>query len=561
MHAQARIEPQPTPPPSGWGPVLALALGLFVVRMAYLFLLCPYELIGDEAHYWEWSRRLALSYYTKGPGISWTIWLGTHLLGVSEGGVRWPAAVASLVSTLAVAAIANDVTRGQKRVAFLAALAFNLVPGFQVTSVLMTIDGPYVACWLLAAWCGLRIWIALERGESGGAWWPLLGAALGAGFLYKYTILLMLPGLIAFALLRRGRFARGPVLLGAGAALMVAIAAASPVIIWNVRENWPTVRHLLGHLKLESGDMTGRPRPPYSPLWPVEFLGAQVGMVGPFTLLLMGAAAGWAWRRREAEPQAWDRRLLLICIAAPVILFYVVLSFFVEAEGNWAIAGYTTLLVLLAEFVADEVERRKAMLATWLVLPAPRPKRGFLGSRPETLGQVAWHWMIGYGLAVALGLHFLPFVANIPGAERVPQIRQVLGRLGGFAAEAARVDAIRKELRDRTGLEPIIAADLYHTASRLAFYLPGRPVVRCAGHLMGNRPTAYDYFDDTRWDDPALLGRPAVLAGGREEQWTAALDWERLTQSTAAPPVTERSQVLWEASGFRGVLSKRVAPR
>ena len=33
----------------------------------------PFDLAPDEAHYWEWSRRLDYGYYSKGPAIAWTI--------------------------------------------------------------------------------------------------------------------------------------------------------------------------------------------------------------------------------------------------------------------------------------------------------------------------------------------------------------------------------------------------------------------------------------------------------------------------------------------------------
>ena len=57
---------------------LALALGLFAMRMAYLAWACPYTLIEDEAQYWEWSRRIDWSYYSKGPGIAWAIGAAAH---------------------------------------------------------------------------------------------------------------------------------------------------------------------------------------------------------------------------------------------------------------------------------------------------------------------------------------------------------------------------------------------------------------------------------------------------------------------------------------------------
>ena len=56
-------------------------LGAFVLRAVYLRWLCPYDLVEDEAHYWLWSRFLDWSYYSKGPGVAWVIWLATRILG------------------------------------------------------------------------------------------------------------------------------------------------------------------------------------------------------------------------------------------------------------------------------------------------------------------------------------------------------------------------------------------------------------------------------------------------------------------------------------------------
>src|SRR4030065_537893 len=53
------------------------------------------DLSPDEAHYWEWSRRLDLSYYSKGPLIAYLIFLSTSLLGDNVLGVRIPAVLLS----------------------------------------------------------------------------------------------------------------------------------------------------------------------------------------------------------------------------------------------------------------------------------------------------------------------------------------------------------------------------------------------------------------------------------------------------------------------------------
>ena len=71
------------------------------LRLGYLLILlllcarCAYlaggriELSEDEAYQWQWSKHLALSYYSKPPLIAYTQWLGTALWGDTAFGVRF----------------------------------------------------------------------------------------------------------------------------------------------------------------------------------------------------------------------------------------------------------------------------------------------------------------------------------------------------------------------------------------------------------------------------------------------------------------------------------------
>ena len=79
--------------------ILIVAFG--GLHWAYLTLDCPLDLAPDEAHYWDWSRQLDWSYYSKGPLVAWLIhascWLAgdwaTAHCGNAMPAVRLPAAV------------------------------------------------------------------------------------------------------------------------------------------------------------------------------------------------------------------------------------------------------------------------------------------------------------------------------------------------------------------------------------------------------------------------------------------------------------------------------------
>ena len=84
-------------------------------RVLFLIAFSPYELVGDEAQYWDWSRHLDWSYYTKGPGVAWTIALSTWILGDAEWAIRMPAVLSGALSMLVLARLAMDMCAGMAK--------------------------------------------------------------------------------------------------------------------------------------------------------------------------------------------------------------------------------------------------------------------------------------------------------------------------------------------------------------------------------------------------------------------------------------------------------------
>ena len=58
-----------------------LILGSAALHTVYLACNCPLDLAPDEAHYWDWSRHLDWSYYSKGPLVAWLIRGSCELAG------------------------------------------------------------------------------------------------------------------------------------------------------------------------------------------------------------------------------------------------------------------------------------------------------------------------------------------------------------------------------------------------------------------------------------------------------------------------------------------------
>ncbi len=465
------------------------AAAITLARLAYNAWLSPYELVADEAQYWDWARRLDWSYYSKGPGIAWLIAGATRALGHAEWAVRAPASAAFGVVMLALSGLTLSAlghhARGL-RAASLVPVIVTLVPAYQLSALLMTIDAPYLACWALALCAGWEAYRYERDGEPRAAPWMLLGASIGVGFLFKYTALLVVPGLIVFAWLERRAVPWRTARFRALGAAIIALSAMLPVFVWNARHDAATLRHLLGYLAATGGDRPVDQGMGSLLLRTAEYPLVQLVITGPAIALSIagGLALG---RRRDAGPERAFARFAA-CTAAPMLGLFLVLSLAAPIGGNWPIAAFLSLVPLAAVAAVDG------------------GCRGW------------WRGTAAYGLTALLVIHCPLAVARAPVVGRFVPVSRFRGSRDAIQRLAPPV----REFLERSAGRGLIVAPSHNHAGLLAYYLPMHPVVASAGRFLGDRPSAYDFFSDTDLTNPALVGRPALFVGGTAAQWTAA---------------------------------------
>ncbi|MDX2198945.1 MAG: glycosyltransferase family 39 protein [Phycisphaerae bacterium] len=507
-----------------------LILCVFALRVVYLFWLCGYELLGDEALYWESGRRLDWGYYEKGPVMPWSIALATAVVGTSEAGVRLAAAVWSAVAGLGVLRLAQHAAApadeaesatdrsGRAATPFIAATMFLLAPAFQANAQLATPDAALIALWVWGCVAALALIRAMES-RSPGVWLAAawFGFVLGVGTLAKQSMLLLLAG-VALNVIRRPA-SRGALSTAIGAGLLTFGLAVSPLAIWNWQHGWPTVLHTLEHLGLYESSgaahATEAARPAraiYNPVWTLSLVGAQIGAFGPALCALMWIGV------RSADSRGMRSAINLALSALAV---YLLVSFTKQAEPNWPFHAFASILAPAAAAVARELPLVRERIARWRANPA-RPHEGFLRRRPESVAQVAWDWTILYGVGGQLLIAFLPqMLANTPDSGLTQRFR-------GHRAQAAAVHAIARGLEQQIGIAPPVIASHYMTAGLLAFYLPGRPVVWNAGSRLGTRTSSYDYWPDTRLELVLERHDAAILNGTKAERWAELLKGWRI---------------------------------
>jgi len=430
---------------------LLLAGGSILLHVAYAGLV---GLSPQEAYYWSWSRRLALSYFDHPPLAAWTIRLATDLFGSGERAIRLAAAAHGSLFLLFLFLTGRRLFGSG---AALLALTFALLaPITSLGQVVITPDGPLLSGWAAAMYFTVR---AID--EERGRWLLLAGLAAGGAALGKYTGFLLLPQIfLALLLDPRGR----RLLATPWPWLGVALAAAvfSPVLLWNAERHWVSF-----FFQSEGRTSTFA----FRPVLVGRFVGLQAGMVSPLLWLALMASPFLA-ARRWREP-SWR---LAALFSLPLIVIMVAVSPFHWVKGNWGAPAYPAALMAFGALALESWERAWVRRFTWAAG--------------------------GLAALSSVYVHLMPLVPGLPFPARDEMF-------AGWRQLAGRVEAERQA----AGGDAVVVGCTYKPAAELQYYLPGRPFTQSSG-IFGQNGLEFDEW----LDPAALRGRQAILVvDGREK--------------------------------------------
>ena len=505
-------------------------------RLAYLAWLCPYNLAQDEAHYWDWSRHLDWSYYSKGPLVAWLIALSNALmeplvpiLGCDPAlRVRLFAPMFGGGFLLGLFFFTRQ-TVGNGALAFSAMMAALTLPPVAVAGLLMTIDAPYTFCWVWALVFAHR---ALLQGKSVS--WIFLGLAVGIGILAKYTMVLFIPSLFLAMILdplwRRKLLTPAPWL-----GIFVIGICCLPILIWNIGNDFVTFRHV--------GNLAGVDRPSSGVRWmgPLVFLGGQMALLLVFWLV--------AWLIAMVEMNPWrdtdPRKRLAWWLSAPTFMVFALFSLKTGGgEVNWPVTAYLAGVPLVLCWVLGKPEIKRVDHSAWVSL------------------------MLGVGVLVVCLLHASPVVqpflaAMMPSPDQAnpTPIRRVdpTCRLLGWRELAKAIDGVRE---NNPGM--VVAAHRWSSVGLLGFYCTGQPQVECLGAALGDRHSQYDLWPNPIKNPEDFLGKDFIIVDALPESLKDSFSTvEALTLVTGhgptGVPVARWSIVV--ARGFKGFDSLKLPTR
>jgi len=386
------------------------------------------DLIGDEAYYWEWSRRPDWCYFSKPPMVAWLIGGFTWLLGDETWVVRLPAVVLGAVSLWFLQATARGFFG--PRASVLCLLLILATPAQVLANFLMTIDPPLYCFWIMTLYFLRR---ALFADDSRAWWWAGFSAA--AALLSKQAALLLPLMLAVFLLLdaQRRHYLRREFCWF----LLPVVLVVVQIVVWNHAHDWVMFGHSKSHFTPHDA-IDGWQRLKHG----LEFIAYQLLLLSPLIwLMTLGVTLQGLVQFKTLSA---ERRFLWL-FGPVLILAVIALSLLQKVQGNWPMPFYLSALILLAGDWLD---------GHWSRLMKPALAFG------------AMLVVITYALPLALKL------LHLQGTPLDPT-----KRFNQWRTMAASIDAGRRKTGVDLADSFVIATGHRYLASGLAFYLAGHPPV------------------------------------------------------------------------------------
>lgn len=448
------------------------------------------NLVQDEAHYWDWTRNLQLTYYSKGPLIAWIIATWTSVFGDTELGVRF-GSILGLAMTQAVMYFGLAKLWKRPGMGLLTVFVLTTMPLFMALGILMTTDNSFVFFWAasmfsLYAASNPEGNLPAVHTRVNNLPFVIMAVCFGFGILAKYTMLGFLGLSVVYGVLLQWRRMLPQ---GFWPRLIIALIAGViigflPTLIWNMQNDFVGYKHVIYLIGLKGKQASQLIRFDHFP----EYIGSQFGLATPwwmiFALIGGGAAVFRYFDTRPSLVETEAPRLnarqatLLAVFFWPMWIFFLLWSFHAQVHPNWTTVSYVSGSILAAYAFAGFVRRRKGTGMRNLVM----------------------------GLSV---LFFL--IVNLSPHLPIPPEINITNRLKGWNELGQTIDDLR-ELRFADSDKVFIFSDVYDMTGATAFYTPGQPRTYCAW-VDDRRMNQYDL-----WEGPSdKVGWDAIFVRKREQ--------------------------------------------
>ncbi len=418
---------------------LILIVVLLAIRIFWT-VFGTFDLVPDEAYYWDWSRHPDWSYYSKGPMVAYLIYLSTHLGGNYAFWVRFPSIVLSTITIWLIYNFSLSLFHS-KRISFYTAFVFSCIPLFFIGSMLMTIDCPLFFFWTLAVYSLYKAIFLEQRGY----WW-LASISLGLGLMTKFVMIFWVVSILLFLITsrnyRKHLYTPYPYIC-----IVLGLIFLIPQIYWNYKNQWAMFIHFLHKGGVGEG-LT------LHPLYFFRYLGSQAGVINP--LFFFGVVYAMYESVRRGFKKCDEKFRFLASFFIPVFAFYTLLSFHNKIGTNWLVVGYLTPIIAGIS-LWDEFKQK---------IIKPNQIRNL-----KILSRLSF----GVSLLVIMIVLFSEIFYFLP-IEFSPRL-DITNRAKGWRTVGNEINRQLKEMKSENKV--FILSNKYQFCAEIAFYTPEHPNTYC----------------------------------------------------------------------------------
>ena len=248
-----------------------------------------YGIFRDELYYLMCGRHLAFGYVDQPPMVALQARLAETLFGYDH---MWSLRLISALAGGAKVFLTGMLVwalGGGRRAAALAMLGVLVVGVYLGIDSFLSMNSFDPVFWMTCA-LALILIVRAESPEAARNWWIVLGVSAGLGLENKVSeVFFLISVLVALLLTPQRRILKSRWF---GVAVLLMVALALPNLLWQLHYHFPTLEWLRD---VQKSDKDVK-------LPPLKFLGAQVMMLNPFTVLLWMSGVAWLLVSKAARP-------------------------------------------------------------------------------------------------------------------------------------------------------------------------------------------------------------------------------------------------------------------
>ena len=303
--------------------LFSLVIILFFVKTISIYF-TNFNMFGDEAQYWLWSKNFELGYFSKPPLLSWAIGIYSAVFGDSFFSLKLIPVFAYFLIALSVYSLSKNIGL-EKYEALSCSLFFLLMPAVSFSSFIISTDIFLLLFWTLSLNQLLKITHKPKIKN-----FVFLGIYIGLAFISKYAAIYFLVCLLVYILIdKKFRNLFFENYLNFLLSFIFILIILTPNIIWNLNNEWVTLQHTSDNANLKNIKI--------DLLRGLEFLGIQILMLGPFIFL------GSLIKIKNLEFNRNKKVLLVFSLPIFFIVFFE--AVIVRANANWAAPALISFFV------------------------------------------------------------------------------------------------------------------------------------------------------------------------------------------------------------------------